>query len=59
VLCCAVLCFQVELIVGDIKESVSRVSDVHFIAEDNMTVPSISYEVRRWDIGPEFQGSLV
>jgi hypothetical protein len=45
-LCCAVLCVQVELIVGDIKESVSRVSDVHFIAEDNMTVPSITYEVR-------------
>lgn len=40
------LCVQVELIVGDIKESVSRVSDVHFIAEDNMTVPSITYEVR-------------
>jgi hypothetical protein len=44
--CCAV-CWptQVELIVSDIKESVSRVSDVHFIAEDNMTVPSIAYEV--------------
>lgn len=39
------LAHQVELIVSDIKESVSRVSDVHFIAEDNMTVPSIAYEL--------------
>lgn len=46
VVCCGVLCCpQVELVVSDIKESVSRVSDVHFIAEDNMTVPSIAYEV--------------
>lgn len=36
---------QAELIVGDIKESVSRVSDVHFIEADNLTVPSITYEV--------------
>jgi hypothetical protein len=42
VLCCAV---QAELIVGDIKEGVSRVSDVHFIEADNLTVPSINYEV--------------
>jgi hypothetical protein len=41
------LCCQVELIVGDVKEAVSRVSDVHFIEADNLTVPSITYEVGR------------
>lgn len=39
------LAHQVEAIVADIKESVSRVSDVHFIEADNLTVPSITYEL--------------
>lgn len=42
---CARCLEQVEAIVADIKESVSRVSDVHFIEADNLTVPSITYEV--------------
>jgi hypothetical protein len=37
---------QVELIVADIKERVSRVSDRHFIEAENINVPSITYEVR-------------
>lgn len=37
---------QVELIVGDVKEVVSRVSDGHFVEADNLTVPAITYEVR-------------
>ena len=48
---CVVL--QVDLIVGDIKESVSRVSDVHFIEADNLTVPSITYEVTATTGTPE------
>lgn len=36
---------QVELIVADVKELVSRVSDVHFVEADNLTVPAITYEV--------------
>lgn len=36
---------QTELIVADIKELVSRVSDVHFVEADNLTVPAITYEV--------------
>eukprot|EP00878_Enallax_costatus_P008234 GHUV01008608.1.p1 GENE.GHUV01008608.1~~GHUV01008608.1.p1 ORF type:complete len:383 (+),score=71.29 GHUV01008608.1:747-1895(+) len=36
---------QVELIVADVKELVSRVSDVHFVEADNLTVPAISYEL--------------
>jgi hypothetical protein len=40
------LAHQTELIVGDVKELVSRVSDVHFVEADNLTVPAISYEVR-------------
>jgi hypothetical protein len=39
------LAHQAELIVGDVKELVSRVSDVHFVEADNLTVPAISYEV--------------
>lgn len=52
---CLLLCYtacpvplQVELIVGDIKESVSRVNDSHFVEADNLTVPTITYEVWRW-----------
>eukprot|EP00879_Flechtneria_rotunda_P015088 GHRR01015768.1.p1 GENE.GHRR01015768.1~~GHRR01015768.1.p1 ORF type:complete len:296 (+),score=87.04 GHRR01015768.1:334-1221(+) len=39
------LSHQTEVIVADIKEAVSRVSDVHFVAANNLTVPSITYEV--------------
>ncbi|KAF8055322.1 ARP4 [Scenedesmus sp. PABB004] len=39
------LAHQTELIVGDIKELVSRVSDVHFVEADNLTVPAITYEL--------------
>lgn len=39
------LAHQSELIVGDIKELVSRVSDVHFVEADNLTVPAITYEL--------------
>jgi hypothetical protein len=39
------LAHQAELIVGDVKELVSRVSDVHFVEADNLTVPAITYEV--------------
>lgn len=44
---------QVELIVADVKELVSRVSDVHFVEADNLTVPAISYEVGL-GLGPGF-----
>lgn len=39
------LAHQVELIVADVKESASRVSDVHFVEADNLTVPAITYEL--------------
>eukprot|EP00879_Flechtneria_rotunda_P014270 GHRR01014907.1.p2 GENE.GHRR01014907.1~~GHRR01014907.1.p2 ORF type:complete len:202 (+),score=78.44 GHRR01014907.1:1401-2006(+) len=39
------LSHQTEVIVADIKEAVSRVSDVHFVAANNLTVPSITYEL--------------
>eukprot|EP00775_Hariotina_reticulata_P005728 gene5728-5968_t len=39
------LSHQVELIVGDIKELVSRVSDVHFVPEAHQGIPGISYEL--------------
>jgi hypothetical protein len=51
------LAHQAELIVGDVKELVSRVSDVHFVEADNLTVPAITYEVGKQSliIGLEYR----
>jgi hypothetical protein len=37
---------QAQLLLADVKESVCRVNDVHFVEADNETVPAVTYEVR-------------
>lgn len=37
--------FQVEQIAADVKESIGRVSDGPFDAEQNASIPTVNYEV--------------
>lgn len=56
--------FHVEQLAADIKETTCRVSDVRFSTEENVNIPTVSYEarpvsLRAWFVSICFAGSIL